>query len=258
VTSDNCVWVYAVADDIDPAGLIGIGGAAVRRVAEAGLAAVVSSVPSGQFGEAALRRNLEDMSWLEQTARAHHAVIEAVAKERTAVPMRLATVYTSDDGVAEMLRDRAADLRQALAKITARGEWGVKIYLAKDQAPDRQPEKAQDEKPGAAYLKRRKAELNARQDARQQALTSAEAIYHELSRLADAARTYPPQSPEIAGSPTSMVLNAAYLVPDDRADDFAAAVTGLAAKHPSVQLSLTGPWPPYSFVSQGNHDESGT
>lgn len=256
MTNDNCVWVYAVADDIDPAALIGIGGADVRRIAAAGLVAAVSSVPADQFGEAALRRNLENLPWLEQTARAHHAVIEAVAKEHTTVPMRLATVYTSDEGAAEMLRDRAADLRQALARITARSEWGVKIYPALEQPPG--PSEPQKEKPGAAYLKRRKAELNARQDARQQALTSAEAIYHELSVLADAARTYPPQSPEIAGSPTSMVLNAAYLVPDDRADEFAAAVTTLAAKHPSVQLSLTGPWPPYSFVSQGNHDESGT
>lgn len=252
MTSDNCVWVYAVADDIDPAALIGIGGADVRRVAAAGLVAAVSSVPADQFGEAALRRNLENLSWLEQTARAHHAVIEAVAKEHTTVPMRLATVYTSDDGAAEMLRDRGPDLRQTLARITARREWGVKAYLALEQPSEPGQEPRTDrEKPGAAYLKRRKAELNARQDARQQAMTSADAIYAELSRLADAARTYPPQSPEIAGSPASMVLNAAYLVPEDRADDFAAAVTGLAAKHPSVQLSLTGPWPPYSFVSQG-------
>jgi len=45
-----------------------------------------------------------------------------------------------------------------------------------------------------------------------------------------------------------MVLNAAYLVADERADEFAAAVADLAAQHRSVQLNLTGPWPAYSFV----------
>jgi Gas vesicle synthesis protein GvpL/GvpF len=251
VTTDNCVWVYAVGDDVDPGGLIGVGGGAVRPVTAAGLAAVVGDVPGEEFGQDALRRNLEDLEWLERTARTHHAVIEAVAKEHTAVPMRLATVYSSDEAVAGMLNERAADLREALARIQGRAEWGVKAYAA-TQTGQRRSEggRTRTDESGAAYLKRRRAELAARQDTRQQALASADAIYAELGRLAVAARQYPPQSPEVTGRPASMVLNAAYLVPDDRADDFAQAVTGLAARHPAVQLALTGPWPPYSFVTQ--------
>jgi hypothetical protein len=225
--------------------------------------AVAGDVPLSGFGEDALRRNLEDLDWLEQTARAHHAVIEAVAKERTVVPMRLATVYRSDEGVTGMLRERAADFREALARVTACSEWGVKAYLAlppeQAQPPDQgqpsgqgQPPDAGQERlgPGAAYLRRRRAQLAARSDARQQALTSARTIHEELGRLCAAARIYPPQSPELAGRSASMVLNAAYLVADERAEDFAAAVTALAAAHPSVQLALTGPWPAYSFAGQ--------
>jgi len=83
-----------------------------------------------EFGEAALRQNLEDLDWLERTARAHHKVIETVAKERPVVPMRLATVYSSDEAAAGMLAERAADLRQALTRLARRSEWGVKAYLA--------------------------------------------------------------------------------------------------------------------------------
>ena len=54
----------------------------------------------------------------------------AVAKERTVVPARLATVYSSDEAVAAMLRERAADLRGALARITGHSEWGVKAHVA--------------------------------------------------------------------------------------------------------------------------------
>ena len=46
-----------------------------------------------------------------------------------------------------------------------------------------------------------------------------------------------------------MVLNAAYLVADERAGQFVAAVSELAARHPAVQLALTGPWPAYSFAA---------
>jgi Gas vesicle synthesis protein GvpL/GvpF len=267
MTGDRCVWVYAVADDAEPSftgGLIGVGGGTVRPVTAAGLVAIAADVPAQEFGEDALREKLEDLHWLEQTARTHHAVIEAVAKERTVVPMRLATVYRSDEGVAGMLRARAADLREALARITGRSEWGVKVYAV--TPPDEPEGSAQDasgqgvsaqdtsgqsssERPGAAYLRRRAAQLAARQDARAQALASAKAIYAELAGRAASARSYPPQAPEIAGRSGAMVLNASYLVADEATDDFAAAVTDLAGRHPAVQLSLTGPWPAYSFTS---------
>lgn len=258
--TDRCVWVYAIADDAGPpfaGGLIGVGGGAARPVRTMGLMAIAGSVAQSEFDEAALRRNLEDLDWLEQTARAHHEVIETVAKERTVVPMRLATVYSSDDAVAAMLQERAADLRKALARLTGRSEWGVKAYLAApaDQADGQESEP--DGKalgPGAAYLRRRRAQLAARQDARQEALASAQALHAELDRLSVAARLYPPQPPEIAARSASMVLNAAYLVADEQAGQFEAAVTELAARHRSLQLTLTGPWPAYSFVGQ---DETG-
>jgi hypothetical protein len=277
MTEDRCVWMYAVADDAEPAfagGLIGVGGGQVRPLAAAGLVAVVGDVPPSEFGEAELRRNLEDLEWLERTARAHHAVIEAVAKERTVVPMRLATVYRSDESAAGTLAERAADLREALARITGRSEWGVKAYLAAPaeaenpaaenpaaQGPAAEGPGPDDQAgrplgPGAAYLRRRRAQLTARQEARAAALASARAVYEELGRLAVAARPYPLQAPEIAGHPASMVFNAAYLVADERADELAAAVTELAARHPSVKLTLTGPWPAYSFAAGDRQEDA--
>jgi hypothetical protein len=75
-------------------------------------------------------------------------------------------------------------------------------------------------------------------------------VYAELCRFSVSARLYPPQAPEITGHSASMVLNAAYLVADERAAEFGAAVTELAAGHPSLQVALTGPWPAYSFAGQ--------
>ena len=261
MTESPYVWVYAVADDAAPAftgGPIGVGGAAARPLTAAGLMAIVGSVAGSEFGEAALRQNLEDLDWLERTARAHHEVIETVAKERPVVPMRLATVYSSDEAAAEMLRERAGDLRQALTRLTGCSEWGVKAHVAMpdDIAAGPQPETDPASGPGAAYLKRRRAQLAARQDARQEAVASAQAVHAELDRLAASARFYPAQSPEIAGDSGSMVLNAAYLVADDRAEEFGAAVTELAARHPALQLTLTGPWPAYSFVGRDETEDA--
>jgi len=256
VTDSPCVWVYAVAADAAPAftgGPIGVAGGAARPLSAAGLTAIVGSVAESEFGEAALRQNLEDLDWLERTARAHHEVIETVTKERPVVPMRLATVYSTDEAAAGMLMERAADLREALTRLAGCSEWGVKGHavMPGDDAAGQQPEAdGPSTGPGAAYLRRRRVQLTARRDARQEAVASAQAVHAELDRLAASARLYPPQSPEIAGHSGSMVLNAAYLVADDRAEEFGTAVTELAARHGALQLTLTGPWPAYSFTGR--------
>jgi hypothetical protein len=255
------VWMYGVAgDDLEAIadGMAGVGGAPPRTITAAGLTAIVGDVGDREYSEAALRRNLEDLDWLGRTARAHHAVLEAVAERGPVVPMRLATLFASDAAVTGTLRERADDFREALSLISARSEWGVKAHAVQPAAPAEAPghEVAGREGPatgpGAAYLQRRRAQLTASKDARQEALASARTVYAELGRFAVSSRLYPPQAPDLAGQQTPMVLNAAYLVADKRADEFAAAVADLTAKHRFVQLTLTGPWPAYSFVGEGD------
>lgn len=257
------VWVYAVADRAATAALgqlSGVGGGPVRAVEGAGLIALAEDVPLAEFGEQALRRNLEDLGWLEATARAHHRVIEAVTQQGPAVPMRLATVYSGDAGVAAMLAERADDFRDALDHIRGRKEWGVKAYAAGRSGPAAAA--AGSGKParrgagaGAAYLQRRRDQLNAQKSASRQMMANADAVHAELSRHAAGARLHPPQAPELTGNKARMVLNAAYLLDDERGHDFAALVTALAKRYPDVRLELTGPWPPYSFAGEARRED---
>jgi Gas vesicle synthesis protein GvpL/GvpF len=257
---ERYVWLYAVtdvelpADGLTGSDLTGVGGEAVRPVRVAELTAVVSDVARAEFGETALRRNLEDLDWLGKTAREHHAVIEAVAGQGPVVPMRLATVYDSDARLAGELTERAADLHRALTRVRSSHEWGVRGHVS--EPTDSQPADERSMSPGAAYLQRRRTQLNARENARREATRSAQAVYDELSRLAAGARLYPPQSPELTGQSAAMVLNAAYLVADDRSGEFQDQLTELARRHPALQLTLTGPWPAYSFVGEANAEDA--
>jgi Gas vesicle synthesis protein GvpL/GvpF len=257
------VWVYAVSHDIsaDRLGqLRGVGGEPVRSLSAGGLTAIAADVPLAEFGESAMRRNLEDLAWLEATARAHHHVIDALGQQGPLVPTRLATVYASDASVAAMLDERAADFRAALSRISAHQEWGVKAYAG--QPPVRgsraAPAPARSARapagPGASYLQRRRDELSAHSQARHDAMASAKTIHARLSRLAAESRVHPPQAPQLTGIRAQMILNAAYLLDDERGDEFANAVTALAREHPGVHLELTGPWPPYSFTGLPERD----
>lgn len=96
----------------------------------------------------------------------------------------------------------------------------------------------------------RRAQLVASRQARREALASAQDVHTTLHAVAALARLYPPQGPDLSGHTTPMVLNSAYLVADERAGEFARTVGELAARHRGVRLTLTGPWPGYSFAGE--------
>jgi hypothetical protein len=249
--ADSVVYVYAVTDAAlaetpdDPA-IVGISGAPVRRVVSGGLAAVVSPVDATRFSEEALRRSLEDLQWLEDTARAHHAVVAAVARSGPVAPVRLATVYLDDDNVRALLNDRAAGFAAALDRIRGRTEWGAKGFAARAEG-GAEPQAMDPAKPGTSYLMRRRAERDRAARGHQDAVDAAEAVHRELSSVAMASRRYPPQDPRLSGHREEMVLNAAYLVDEAGADALRRLVEDRDAQ--GLRLELTGPWAPYSFAT---------
>jgi Gas vesicle synthesis protein GvpL/GvpF len=251
MTEQDAIWGYAITAPLRPgrlAGLTGVARQPVRSVTQAGLSAAVSTVSLAEFGEQPLRRRLEDLAWLEATARAHHQVIEALPAP--VIPLRLATIYRDDSSVASLLGERQSELAAALDQVTARAEWGVKLFAAeRPAAPDAPGPPGAG--PGLSYLRRRRHQLSAQDQARRADAALAEAVHAELSGMAAAAQLRPAQAAELTGEHrTTMLLNATYLVDDDAAARFAAAVRGLGQRH-GVRIELTGPWPPYSFALPG-------
>lgn len=276
MTDAEAIWVYAVArggtlvereaslSRPDPGSgavepLAGVAGGQVRLVSAAEFTAVVSPVDLAEFGEEPLRRNMEHLPWLEAVARMHHDVVSVVAKVTAVVPMRLATVYRTDVGLAQMLRQHHEDFLAVLDHVAGRSEWGVKAYVAAPGGPATPP--AAPAAPagpssgvtgapgsGAAYLSRRRAELTAAEDARKAAVASAKRIHYELAGQAVAVALHRPQDPQLSGTTYRMIMNATYLVDDRDRVSFAATVRRAASMSPSVRLELTGPWPPYSFA----------
>jgi gas vesicle protein GvpL/GvpF len=248
-------WVYAVVSPGDAGSLAaiqldrirGVMGEPVRTLAGGMVTAIVGTVDLNLFGEEPLRRKLADLAWLETAARAHHQVIAAAADAGPTLPWRFATVYHGDKRVTELLEERGPQFAATLRQLAGSTEWGVKGYLMDQPSPPVTPPPSAGS-PGTAYLMRRRTRLSARDDHQRQAQRDADEIYSALSRLSDTALLYAPQDQRLSGRSEVMVLNAAYLVPHAHAESFAAAVSDLAGRCPAVQLEVTGPWPPYSFI----------
>jgi hypothetical protein len=250
------VWVYVIADHAggDVSLPAGVAGTPVRAMTAGGLTVLASNVDLAEFGEAALRRNLENLAWLEEVARAHHNVVDAAARLFPVLPARFATVYQGDASMIAAFAERAGQLRAALGRVGGRMEWGVKAYAVPKQG-DAQPVAASAAAPaepgaGMAYLKRRRSEMSAKRESSRTAVANAREVHVELSGHAAQTRLYPPQAPALSGTKAPMLLNAAYLLDAGGAAEFAAVVSEAAAAHPELRLDLTGPWPPYSFAGQ--------
>ncbi|WP_433240949.1 GvpL/GvpF family gas vesicle protein [Streptosporangium sp. CA-135522] len=252
--ADAGTYVYAIAREEDcprPEGLTGVAGAPVRTVRRAGLVAYVSTVPLERFGEEPLRRSLEDLEWVEETARAHHRVVETVAEAAATAPVRLVTVYSDEEQVGDLLQRRYDDFTALLSQVAGRREWGVKAYAERTSPATGVEDAAEDataeDSPGTAYLRRRRASLHDRQDAWRDAVAEAEHIHSRLAAIAVADRLHRPQDPSLSGRDEWMVLNGAYLVDVERGEEFAAALDALRGR--GIDLELTGPWAPYSFTA---------
>jgi hypothetical protein len=243
-----CVVPAAEADrvppnlhSVDPAG-------PVEMVTCGELAAVVSCVPLSEYGDERLREHLEDLAWVEQVARAHEEVLEAAMSATTIVPLRLCTIYLSRDRVEALLDDQAPGLTAALAELRGRTEWGVKVF-APDGAVAASP--STEVGGGSAYIERRRSERAAREEAHRRTNECAQDVHARLEREAVAACVNPPQRREAHGRDAEMLLNGSYLFDDERRSVLQSIVDALAREYEPLGFSieLTGPWPPYNFVS---------
>jgi len=243
-------YLYAVCRGLDIkelGGLLGIGEVLVEGVEHDDLVGLVSSVDLDEFGEEGLRRNLERLDWLEMAARGHDAVVQAAAAVAPTAPMRLATIFRNDDGVRHRLAEQQDRIAEVLDRVEGHDEWSVKV-LTRQDAESEKPAEAPPSS-GVEYLRRRQEVQRAREGDRRDADLVAEQLHEALLGIAAASRRLPPQDPRLTGHTGTMVLNVAYLVPQDRSEAFTAAIGEFTQRHAEVLIDARGPWPPYSFAT---------
>ena len=224
-------YLFAVARGLDTGRLSdanGLRGNPLQVVEHVGLQAVTCDVDLEEFGELGLRRHLEDLAWVEDVARCHNEVVLRVAELATTAPMRLVTIFTGDDGVRRLLTEHRDALHDTLDAIEGCQEWSVKAY-AVPGAPAEQAAAVTVSGPGAgaAYLQRKRAAAQHRRASSDEAAAVADRLHAALSERSVASRRLPLQDPRLSGRAEPMLLNAAYLVPQEDSGTFHDAVRRL-------------------------------
>jgi hypothetical protein len=266
-STDQAWWTYCVLSARDAGDalleLAGIEpGSTIEVVREGGLAALVSAVPAAEYDDERLREHLEDLEWVERTARRHESVLEAALEQVTIVPLGLCTIYRDLGGVHRLLRERRAALAQGLERIDRSVEWGVKVFAGASASRDIElldpaaPEEeaaleGARERPGATYLTQRQRERERSERASELLAVCADAVHERVSRCAREAVKNPPQRPELHGRELAMILNGAYLIDRDHEQELYETIASVQGEWEprGFVLELTGPWPPYNFAS---------
>lgn len=225
--------------------------------------AIVSRVPLREFGQEKLEANLNDMKWLEAKVRAHQGVLETVLASHALIPMRFCTIYESESRVQEMLGQRHDVLLKALVGLEGKKEWGVKIYCDGELTAQNVGEVSTtlealktdiaNMSSGAAYFSRKKLERTIAEEVERVCDECAQRSHDRLSGQAEEAVSNPLQSRETTGQREEMILNGAYLVAEEQLAAFRGELESLGAEYGDLGFGyeLTGPWPPYNFVTTG-------
>jgi gas vesicle protein GvpL/GvpF len=212
---------------------------------------VVASVPLPRYGEAAINRKLSDLEWVSRAAVSHEAVIESFINATAILPMKLFTIFTSDERALEHVRRDRRRINALAKRVGDHHEWGVRVALdsvpARREARPRRMKKART--PGGfEYLSRKRAERDAAAELTTHAREKVAELYDRLAAQARLAKRRTGSELPVGDGP--LLLDAAFLVPRSRSTKFRtlAARQARALTPLGYRIALSGPWPPYTFV----------
>jgi hypothetical protein len=263
----SVVYVYGVAraprrrQSIPPR-LEGIVPAAtVDPLMHANLMAFVSLVPAAQFGQSEFRSALNDAAWLKDRILAHEKVVEELRSSYDVVPFRFGTIYRNTSQASNAIGHHLRELCQALDRIHDASEWGVKLYCDQDTLR-RRIEIHSDSicqlrdmlglaSPGARFFLQKEYAKALDGETEATVANAVERISQSLDSCACESAAIELQPAAVHGRPADMVMNAAYLVAAGSLGPFRQMLAALQEEFAAngFDHELTGPWPPYHFVS---------
>ncbi|MER7609062.1 GvpL/GvpF family gas vesicle protein [Nocardioides sp. NPDC127503] len=144
------------------------------------------------------------------------------------LPMRFGTVVSDSDELDELVAERESEWTDRIAAVTGCSECIVHLPLPEDV-----PERVRDEQTGTDYLRRRAKELK-QHDAEIAELRALLAPYaSEITKLS----SIRPQEARLS-----------VLLPDEHVEAARTAIRDWGENRPGV--TVTGPWPPFSFCQE--------
>ena len=212
---------------------------------------VVSDVPAATYRPEQLEPRLGDGDWVAASGAAHHTAAEILGRAHAVLPFRMFSIFSSDARLRSTLGPARSRIAKALAAVDGRDEWVLRIGApnpARSAAAAADATAASTAVSGTGFLQQKAAAKRARLELAARTKAETAVLYSSLEAVAGTAT----QRPIAPG--TNLLLDAAFLVEKRKAAAFKRALSRTAQTllDAGCAVSLTGPWPPYSFASIEN------
>src|SRR6476661_2910186 len=111
-----------------PRGLPGAGPVRLLEI-ERGLWLAVADVPLSRYGAEPINAHLGDLAWVSRAAVAHERIVESFSGALAVLPMKLFTIFASDQRAAAHVRDDRRRIARILRRVSGRTEVGVRVLF---------------------------------------------------------------------------------------------------------------------------------
>ncbi|HEU4522480.1 MAG TPA: GvpL/GvpF family gas vesicle protein [Thermoanaerobaculia bacterium] len=253
----SVLYVYAVARDAIRPDVEAVDGTReFGAVTRAGIAAIFTPVPRDELSQEAVDRRAGNLEWLGAVGYRHQGVVAELMRRTTIVPLRAFTLFSSEESLARYLEESAPQLKTVLQRVEGKQEWTLRIefdaQLWSDALISRVKslrdlnEEIATAAPGKAFLLRKKLDEEKRQASRsgEEGLLGEiqGAILHKLrSEVVAESREQRqgafPQINVLINRDEEAILQELHRDLNDRYG------------REGVTLSISGPWPPYTFAT---------
>ncbi|MDI6779430.1 MAG: GvpL/GvpF family gas vesicle protein [Bacteroidota bacterium] len=230
------------------------------------LEAVVSKVSLEEFDSEAIQiKARENLNWIKEKAVAHEKVIEEAMKKNdrilSVIPMRFGTIFKERASLEDALNKDYSKFKEVLNRILGKQEWCVKVYL-RDREKFEQVIKEKNEAiiekekelatlpEGMAFFMEEELKEIISREVDKELNNIVEGLFERLGKQSVASIKSKILEKELTGRREPMVLNSAYLIPEEKIENFKEGAESLNQEIETKGLCLeySGPWPAYNFT----------
>lgn len=249
-------YLYCIADGAEKVnfGNIGIEGSEVYTIPYQDLCAVVHNCLSEPYKS-------EDNEVVKKWAIAHQEVIDTVwEKFGTVLPLGFDTIIKGEEGVApdenikKWLKGDYENLRQKLAKLKDRAEFGIQVFwdpkIISEGLIETNPEikklneEIKSKSKGLAYMYKQKLENLLKKEMEVEAERHFKDFYERIKKCVDEIKV---EKTKKAEDERQMLMNLSCLLPKEKSKILGEELEKIN-NIKGFFIRFTGPWPPYSFV----------
>lgn len=217
----------------------------VEAVECEGVTCWTSRVSAEEF-ELSLTKNMENLDWLATASVAHQRAIQAISQHADILPARFGTIFRDEQSLADHIQEHLKQISRDFKRVKDADEWGIKIF---ETAPT--PSAVPNVSSGKEYLMAKAALLPKKR--------SAQIPAEELSELENALGDIAEESAQagrISGGQRGLLFQTSLLVKRANRQQLESVLKKFSRKWAETRrIECTGPWPPYSFVSQDSNPQ---